>query len=147
MVTVNMFNPYYVKISSKYIHVLLEEKCFTITIEDKQYEFVPDNAKEIKIDRKTKKIVNTEAIFAFYNEDDTFYITMKELIDLPDFLIKLYFITKPYMEQKKLEDKTTIQDKTDVIIDELERMNVKRLIDKALDERDEETFKQLLKKL
>lgn len=147
MLSVKMFHPYYVKISSDYIHVLLAEKCFSILIDEKQFEFIPEKDKEIKINRNSNRIVNKEAIFVFHHDEEQFDISMKELMDLPDFLIKLFFITKPYMGQKYEEEKVALHQNTDYIIEELEYLNVKRLIDKALDERDEAAFYNLLEKL
>ncbi|WP_047980853.1 IDEAL domain-containing protein [Ornithinibacillus contaminans] len=141
MVTVKLLKPYCIKTELDHIHVLLEQEYFTISIENEIYQFVPVKAKEFVINRRTKKIENLDATFAFKKDNKLFYLTMNELINLPDFLIKLYFITKPHLDMKRTEN---INDNIDVIIDELEHLNVKRLIDRALDERNEEAFYDLL---
>ena len=68
---------------------------------------------------------------------------MTKLIYHPDFLDQVNRIAKPYYFKDSQDDligKTEIN----LIIDELEQQNKKRLIDKALDERDEELFYKLL---
>ncbi|SET08709.1 IDEAL domain-containing protein [Oceanobacillus limi] len=147
MVIVNLLEPYSINKDAEYLYVQLEKHCFSISIEDEAYDFVPVKANQIKIDRETKKIQDVDAAFAFQNEHNTVYITMEELINIPDFLIKLYFITKPYFDDNVEFEETNVNDDVEIIIDELEQQNVKRLIDKALDERDEEQFHKLLKLL
>src|SRR5699024_11636653 len=62
------------------------------------------------------------------------YMSMSELISLPDFLYHIHAITEPYFvdhpEIKKAHEHHSV-------IDELEQINIKRLIARALDERDE----------
>ncbi|MEN2768712.1 IDEAL domain-containing protein [Ornithinibacillus xuwenensis] len=141
MVTVKLLKPYCIKTDLDYIHVFLEQEHFTISIENETYHFVPTKAKEFVINRRTKKIENLDAIFAFRKDNKIFSLSMNELIGLPDFLIKLYFIAKPHLANDKAK---AMDDKIDIIMDELEQQNVKRLIDKALDERNEEAFYDLI---
>ena len=147
MVTVKMLKPYYIKADAKHVRVILAYQYFSILIKDQLYHFVPIEAKEIKIDRKTKKIVNVEARFSFQKGKDIIYIKMTELISLPDFLIQLYFIVESYYAQDKMECDTESSPENIAIIKELERLNVMRYIDKALDERDDKAFYSLVKLL
>lgn len=141
MVTVKVLKPYCIKTDAENIYILLDEDNFTISINDVVCQYIPIKSKEIIINRYTKKIENLDAIFAFKQEELIFHLSMSELINIPDFLIKLYFITRPHMEYKQTE---VLHEDIDVIIDELERQNIKRLIDKALDERNEEAFYDLI---
>lgn len=149
MVTVKLLKPYYIKMSSEYIRIILAYQYFTLIINGKVYHFVPIKGKEIRINRKTKQVVNTETKFAFQKEKDIIYITVKKLTTLSDFMMQLDRIIKPYYEQPLLEDRETVKRKkeTDKIIKELEFENLKRLIDKALDEKDQKAFEQLVKLL
>ena len=149
MLTVKMLKPYYIKADSKYVQVILAYQYFSVLINDNVYHFIPREAKEIKIDRQTKKIVNVGAKFAFQKGKDIIHIAMTDLISLPDFLIQLHFIVESYyakgLLENSIEKKTNV--KMDTIIKELEQLNVKRLIDKSLDERDREAFAELVKLL
>lgn len=147
MVTVKMLKPYYIKSDHQHVRVILAYQYFSIVIKKQVYHFVPMDAKEIIINKKTKKIVNVEARFAFQKGKDIIYISMTELITLPDFLIQLYFIVESYYAQNKIEHKEEPNPELDQIIKRLEQQNIKRLIDKALDERDSKKFHLLVKML
>ena len=147
MLTVKMLKPYYVKVDREYVRLILGYQYFTVFMNDAEYEFIPTESKEIKINRRTRKIENIEDKFAFQKGTDVIYITMNELIYLPDFMIHLYDIAKPYYTRDIDAKQQEEDDMNEAIIDELERLNVKRMIDKALDERDEESFYTLLKML
>ncbi|HLR08859.1 MAG TPA: IDEAL domain-containing protein [Bacillota bacterium] len=143
LVSVKTLKPYYIKTTDQTIRVILAYQYFSMCINNQVYHFVPIEAKEIHINRKTRKIENVAARFAFQKGKDVVYMTMTELISLPEFLNHLNTICEPYYKTRE----TNAEDDTDVseIIDELEYLNVKRLIDKALDERDREAFEKLVK--
>lgn len=147
MVTVKMLKPYYIKTDAYKMRVILAYQYFSILISKEVYHFVPLENSEIVIDRKTKRIVNIDYRFAFQKGKDLIYFTVSELISLPDFLIQLYFIVESYdaRTQKGLQHKPNQE--TEFIIKELERMNVKKLIDHALDKKDEKLFYSLVKLL
>ncbi len=146
MVTVKMLKPYYIKADADYVRVILAYQYFSVIINQQVYQFIPVEAKEIRIDRKTRKVKNLEAKFAFQKGKEVVYVSMSELISLPDFLEQLHAIAEPYYK-KDVMDQSDAENENAVIIAELERMNLKRLIDKALDDRDEESFNQLIKLL
>src|SRR5690625_3726126 len=141
MVTVKMLKPYYIKMSEEYVRVILAYQYFSIVIHNQVYQFVPMEEKEIRISRRTQEVVNTDATFAFQRGKDIIYVTMKKLISLPDFLIQLHSIVQPYYEQPISDDESS--ENSEDVIKQLERLNVKRLIDKALDEKDENAFYSL----
>ncbi len=141
-----MLKPYYIKEDDEYIRIVLAYQYFAVFINNKVYQFVPVEAKEIRINRKTQKVENIEAKFAFQKGKEIIYIPMAELVSLPDFLIQLHSIAEPYYVQEK---KKTVEHDNEIamIIDELEQRNIKRLIDKALDKWDEQSFRSLVKLL
>src|SRR5699024_2779441 len=145
MVTVKLLKPYYIKMNSEYIRVILAYQYFSLIINKKVYHFIPIEGQEILVNRNTKQVVNTETKFAFQNGKDIVYLTMKKLTTLDDFMNQLDDIIKPYydhtLKRKKYEEK--IDEQTELMIVELEKKNVFRLIDKALDEKDEEMFNYL----
>lgn len=143
MVTVKMLKPYYIKADAEYVRVILAYQYFSVIINQQVYQFIPVEAKEIRIDRSTRKVKNIDANFAFQKGKDVVYVSMSELITLPDFMEQLHAIAEPYYK-KDTKEKKDPEDESAAIIYELEQMNLKRLIDKALDERDEIAFKQLV---
>ncbi|HLR52110.1 MAG TPA: IDEAL domain-containing protein [Candidatus Avamphibacillus sp.] len=146
MITLKILTPYHIKVSEEYIHLKLEHQFFSIYINDEEYQFVPNESKEIIVNRKTGEIFNTDATFAFQKVEEVVYIPMSKLIYHPHFLNQVFQIAKPYYQK---EEKTRDVDKAeiDLIILELEQQNKRRLIDKALDNRDEELFYKLIQML
>lgn len=149
MVTVRMLKPYYIKADENYIRVILAYQYFSVFINKEVYQFIPIEAKEIRLHRKNQKIVNTEARFAFQKGKDIIYIAMTELISLPDFLSELYSIVEQYYAQNIVEDEHEDEPniESDLVVKELEKLNLNRLIDRALDERDAQAFYSLTKLL
>lgn len=149
MVSVKLLKPYYIKMNSEYIRVILAYQYFSLFINKQVYHFVPIEGQEILVNRRTKKVVNTETKFAFQRGKDVIYITMKKLTSLVDFMDQLEEIIQPYYEpetkDKSLVDQSDkdLNDITALIIKELEVQNIKRLIDKALDAQDEKSFYEL----
>lgn len=143
VVTVKELKPYHIKADSAKLYVIVSPPYFTVYINKEEYQFVPMKAREIIVNRRTKLIENLEAEFAFQKGENIIYITMSELILMPDFVILLDSIAAPFY----IRTTEQINEENDIIIDELERLNKIRLIDKALDERDEDTFYTLLKLL
>src|SRR5690625_5956833 len=58
LVTLKILRPYHIKVNEKYVHLRLENQFFTIYLNGEEYQFIPIEAKEIRVDRETKKIDN-----------------------------------------------------------------------------------------
>ncbi|WP_164218300.1 IDEAL domain-containing protein [Virgibacillus sp. YIM 98842] len=144
MLAFKTFKPYHLEANDDYLYLVLAKSDFTILINNKEYQFIPLKAKKIKINLTNGQVDNPNDIFAFQRDNDIIYITLTRFLQMTDFLVELHRIAKPYCypERKFYE----IYDH-EMVIDELERLNIKRLIDRALDERDRDSFYQLLKKL
>ena len=149
MVSVKLLKPYYIKMNSDYIRIILAYQYFSLLIDKKVYHFVPIEGQEILVDRRTKEVVNTDTKFAFQKGKEIIYITMKKLTSLVDFMDQLEEIIKPYFDKPLVvrEKDKVLREQTEKIIKELEIQNIKRLIDKSLDEGDQETFKSLVRLL
>lgn len=140
-----MLKPYYIKTEDEYVRVILAYQYFALFINEKVYQFVPTKAKEIRINRRTKKVVNIDALFAFQKGKDVIQVAMSELISISDFIEQLNEIAKPYYMDESTEENCDPKNENAIIIGELEYENVKRLIDKALDARDKTEFEKLVK--
>ena len=143
MVTVKMLKPYYIKTEETHVRIILAYQYFSVLINRKVYQFIPVEANEIRIDRRTKKVVNTEAVFAFQNGKDVVNLPMSKLISLPDFLKQLDAIAESYYIQENEVSISIMEEELAILIDEMERNNIMRLIDLALDRRDKQAFDRL----
>src|SRR5690625_739331 len=124
MVTVKLLKPYYIKMSENYIRVILAYQYFSLLINNQVYHFIPVEGKEIRINRKTKQVVNTETKFAFQKGNDTIYITMKKLTSLTDFMDQLTNIVEPYYKDEINEVEN---EENRLLLKELENNNILRL--------------------
>lgn len=139
-----ILKPCQVQVNRDYVFIFLKSRCFTVEINNKIYEFIPKKETRVIVNRKTGKIVNSDALLAFERDNCLVYKAISELTFMPEFLIEIYYIAKPYYKENQTKG---LAYETDIIIKELERMNVKRLIDQALDDKDEKRFYKLLKYL
>jgi len=139
-----MLNPCQVQVNQDNIFILLKDSCFTMEIDQHIYEFVAQKESKVIVNRETGKIENTDSTMAFKKDDDLVYIAMSELTLMPEFLIEIYYVAKPYYKDKQ---KSSLATETDRIISQLEQQNIKRLIDRALDEKNEKEFYELIKYL
>src|SRR5690625_1497748 len=101
-----MLKPYYIKADDNYVRVVLAYQYFSVVIDEKVYQFVPLEAKEIRMNRRTQRIENTEAKFAFQKGKEIIYINMTKLISLPDFLVQIHALTKTYFIQGRIEHRS-----------------------------------------
>ncbi|WP_042142610.1 IDEAL domain-containing protein [Paucisalibacillus sp. EB02] len=145
MISVKMLKPYYIKADDQFVRIILAYQYFSVVINKIVYQFIPIEGKEIRINRRTRKVENVGSRFAFQKGKEIIYLTMTELITLPDFLTQLHNIAKPYYNTG--QEINEVNAEIELVMEELVKINIKRLIDKALDERDEETFRKLVKLL
>lgn len=147
VLTIKSLKPYRITYDEKYIYITLAYRHFDVFINNAVYQFIPIEAKVVQLDRYTRKITNTNVRFAFQKENKIVYVQMADLMVLPQFLHGLNRMINRFFEKKLFKELDSKTDNNDLIIYELERENIKRLIDRALDEKDEKKFKQLVKQL
>ncbi|UOQ94442.1 IDEAL domain-containing protein [Halobacillus shinanisalinarum] len=146
MLNVKMLKPYYVKEDKRFIRIVLAYQYFSLFIDEELYQFIPKESREIIIDRKRKRVHNVFDIFVFQRGKRIVYVSVADLLELPDFLTHLHSITSPYY-QEDVEDIIEENHDISVIIEELEKSNLQRLIDQSLDIRDQEAFTSLTETL
>ncbi|GAA0285788.1 ERCC4-related helicase [Gracilibacillus halotolerans] len=137
MPTIKTFKPYYVKDDGDHIRVVLAYQYFSIVINEIVYHFVPLEAREIRINRITQKVENKNDIFVFQNGKKYESISVANLMRIKDFQLHLASILSPYMVLTKMD---VTHDEINAVIMELEKSNIHRLIDQALDEKNEADF-------
>ncbi|MFC7321836.1 hypothetical protein [Halobacillus campisalis] len=142
MLNIKMLKPYYVKEDNRFIRIVLAYQYFSLFIDDELYQFIPMESREIIIDRKSKRVHNVFDIFVFQRGKRIVYISVADLLKLPEFLTHLHSITSPY-EAEIIDEVKESEDQIDSIVSYLEKQNLRRLIDKAIDCSDKKTFVEL----
>ncbi|UFT98577.1 IDEAL domain-containing protein [Radiobacillus kanasensis] len=144
MLSVKMLKPYYIKEEDESLRVVLAYQYFSLLLDDKVYQFVPLESREIRVNRNTQKVENQDDIFVFQRGKEYSRVALADLLKLNDFLTNLNAIIDPYMNN----DRTLIQEEdVDQVIAQLEEENIKRLIDDALEKKDRERFMALTDQL
>ncbi|WP_407271070.1 IDEAL domain-containing protein [Radiobacillus sp. PE A8.2] len=142
MLSVKMFKPYYIKEETDHIRVVLAYQYFSLSLDDQVYQFVPLEAREIRINRKTQEVENQGDVFVFQKGKEYSRVTLSELLKLKDFKTRLSSIIHPYING----DKTPIEkDEINEVVEQLEKENLKRLIDQTLEDRNYQAFKKYTK--
>ncbi|MFC2947276.1 IDEAL domain-containing protein [Virgibacillus sediminis] len=141
-VTVDFPKACFIKTFPRHIHVMLAAADITAIIDGTDFKFIPIHSNEIRINRKTKQIENKDELYAFQKGTDIINLTMTELISIPGFLPQLHRLVESYFHKPRVEEEMRRQE-TEELIELLEKDNIKRLINIALDERDEPAFMEL----
>ncbi|MBA2175540.1 IDEAL domain-containing protein [Halobacillus locisalis] len=143
MLNIKMLKPYYVKEDKRFIRVVLAYQYFSLFIDQELYQFVPMESREIIIDRSRKRVHNVFDIFVFQRGKKMVYVSVADLLALPEFIKQLGSIVSPYYDDdEQLEGQESMEEVNEIIV-ELERENLRRLIDRAIDEEDRERFQIL----
>jgi len=147
MLSIKNLKPYKVSKDEKYIYVTLAYRHFDILMQGETFQFIPIEATTIQLSRYTRQVINQSARFAFQRENKIIYIKMSSLIILPMFMESINKIADNYLKRKASQNNQNSNSKLDLIFYELERENIKRLIDQALDRKCEYEFNMLVKQL
>ncbi|MFQ3545420.1 hypothetical protein Q7A53_15155 [Halobacillus rhizosphaerae] len=137
---VKMLKPYYVKEDERFIRVVLAYQYFSLLIDEELYQFVPMEAREIIIDRERNRVHNVFDIFVFQRGKNMIYVSVGDLLKMPDFLARLNSIISPFIKEQEVAGES---EETREIIKELEKNNLRRLIDQAIDKEDQTAFTNL----
>ncbi|QDP41301.1 IDEAL domain-containing protein [Radiobacillus deserti] len=144
MLSVKMLKPYYIKEEDECLRVVLAYQYFSLLLDNKVYQFVPLESREIRVNRDTQKVENQDDIFVFQRGKEYSRVALADLLKLNDFLTNLNAIIDPYINN----DRTLIKEAdVDEVIAQLEKENLKRLIDEALEKNDQEQFITLTNQL
>ncbi|ELK44545.1 IDEAL domain-containing protein [Halobacillus sp. ACCC02827] len=145
MLNIKMLKPYYVKEDKRFIRVVLAYQYFSLFIDNELYQFIPMESREIIIDRNKKRVHNVFDIFVFQRGKKMVYVSVTDLLQLPEFITHLHTIVSPYYEEG-IEISQQSSREVKELIRELEKNNLRRLIDRAIDEQDEDAFHLLTEK-
>lgn len=147
MIQVQFMKPFYTKVNGKTLRLVFAYQYFSIVKDDELYHFVPVEGKEMIIDLDTKQIENLSEIFVFQRGNRFIRLPLYQLL----LISNVHEHLSPILEKaSNNEDQLNIlpsdkeESEVQKMIRHLEEQNLNRLIDKALEMRDEKRFYQLL---
>lgn len=147
MIQVQFMKPFYTKVNGKTLRLVFAYQYFSIVKDDELYHFVPVEGKEMIIDLDTKQIENLSEIFVFQRGNRFIRLPLYQLL----LISNVHEHLSPILEKaSNNEDQLNIlpsdkeESEVQKMIRHLEEQNLNRLIDHALEARDEKRFYELL---
>ncbi|MER1998733.1 MAG: IDEAL domain-containing protein [Lysinibacillus sp.] len=150
MITVQFMKPFYTKVSGSKLRLVFAYQYFSIIKDDEVYHFIPIEGKEMIVNLNTMQVENLSEVFVFQRGN--------RFIRLP--LYQLMLVSNVHEYLKPILEDTAVDEKFDGALEEapmeaeivelifsLEEANLTRLIDNALEERNEELFYDLMTQL
>jgi len=149
MIQVQFMKPFYTKVNGKTLRLVFAYQYFSIVKDDELYHFVPVEGKEMIVDLETKQIENLSEIFVFQRGNRFIRLPLYQLLlisNVHDHLTPILDQATTLDEKVSVVPKEEIESEMQKMIRELEKQNLERLIDQALEERDEKRFLELTAK-
>ncbi|QCR31450.1 IDEAL domain-containing protein [Lysinibacillus sp. SGAir0095] len=146
MIQVQFMKPFYTKVNGKTLRLVFAYQYFSIVKDDELYHFVPVEGKEMIIDLETKQIENLSEIFVFQRGNRFIRLPLYQLLlisNVHEHLTPILNNATTAEESVNLVPKEKIESEMQKMIRELEEHNLERLIDQALENRDEKRFYEL----
>jgi hypothetical protein len=147
MIQVQFMKPFYTKVNGNTLRLVFAYQYFSIVKDDELYHFVPVEGKEMIVDLSTKQIENLSEIFVFQRGNRFIRLPLYQLLlisNIHDHLSPILDQATTKEESENPQPKEEDESETQQMIRQLEERNLERLIDHALETRDEKRFYELL---
>ncbi|RKQ17744.1 IDEAL domain-containing protein [Ureibacillus endophyticus] len=147
MIQVQFMKPFYTKVTGKNLRLVFAYQYFSIVKDDELYHFVPVEGKEMIVNLETKQIENLSEIFVFQRGNRFIRMPLYQLLlisNVHEHLSPILDKASTHEETINLLPKDEEVSEVQKLIRRFEEDNINRLIDEALEQRDEKRFYQLL---
>ena len=140
MILVQLMKPFYTKYEGNSIKMVFAYQYFSIRKDDELFHFIPVEGKEIILNAQTLQVENLSEVFVFQKGNRFIRLPLYQLLLVSDIHSHLQTILE---EANQIDTKEVSIEGTEEIIQLLEQQNRERMIDFALETRDEVLFNQL----
>lgn len=137
--------PFYLKVGDVNARIGFGYKAITVLNEGEGYDFIPIEAKEIVVNTVTKEVLNLSDVFVFQRAHRFLRLPVYQLLLISDIGVYLHPIVED-LTNTAIATVTPVKARAELtedvggLIAEIEIAHLHLGINKALDERDEETF-------
>ena len=142
MILVQLMKPFYTKYEGNSIKMAFAYQYFSIRKDDELFHFIPVEGKEIILNAQTLQVENLSEVFVFQKGNRFIRLPLYQLLLVSDIHTHLQTILE---EANQIDTKEVSIEGTKEVIQQLELQNLERMIDFALETRNEALFNQLLK--
>lgn len=150
MLNILLMKPSHIKFTCNNLRLIFAYQHFSIEKDGETYNFIPIEDKEIRINLHTFSVENLDSVFVFQYGNRYIRLPLRELLMVKNINLYLMPIMKKVLKDfEDLKQKQTKMDevlckKTHQTIAQLERDNLLRLINEALDNRNQAEFERLV---
>lgn len=148
MISVQFMKPFYTKVSGTKLRLVFAYQYFSITKDEEVFHFIPIEGKEIIVNLNTMQVENLSEVFVFQRGNRFIRLPLYQLLlvsNVHDHLMPILETAsdhQPNAQPKEVEANPEVVS----IIRALEEKNLERLIDYALENRNEALFYDLTHK-
>lgn len=148
MIHVQFMKPFYTKVSGTKLRLVFAYQYFSVTKDDEVFHFIPIEGKEIIVNLNTMQVENLSEVFVFQRGNRFIRLPLYQLLLISNVHDHLMPILEGASVQQLSVPLLDIETNPEVenIIRILEEANLARLIDHALEDRNEALFYDLMHK-
>lgn len=143
MMQLEHLQPYAIIEDGPFLRIIFDHSYVTLNVDEETYQFIPSESCEIFINKDLNKVHNLFDVFTFESGKEVLHVTVIDLMHMKEFRSELYGIIHSFYEKRTTIPAAAVQE----VLQELERENILRLIDRAIDEGEEAAFVELTNRL
>ncbi len=143
MLHVQLMKPFYSKLEGVKMKLVFAYQYFSVRKDDELFHFIPVEGKEIIINMNTYQVENLSEVFVFQKGNRFIRLPLYQLLLVSDIHEHLQTILK-HGQTEDGEPNNEVKEEATEFISLLEEANRSRMIDYALETRDESLFNRLL---
>ncbi|SDJ23146.1 IDEAL domain-containing protein [Salimicrobium halophilum] len=143
MMQLEHLQPYAIVDDGPFLRIIFDHSYVRLNVDEETYQFIPSESSEIFINKDLNKVHNLFDVFTFESGEEVLHMTVIDLMHIKQFRSELHQIIHSFYEKRTTIPATEVT----TIIEELEKENIHRLIDEAIDKGDEASFLELTNRL
>lgn len=147
MIQVEFMKPFYTKMTGTKLRLVFAYQYFSITKEEEVFHFIPIEGKEIIVDLNSMQVENLSEVFVFQRGNRFVRLPLYQLLLVSNVHEYLLPIIENVSDKVKPSENELVQEfneEVESIVRTLEEHNLSRLIDDALESRNEALFHDLI---
>ena len=147
MIQVQFMKPFYTKMTGTKLRLVFAYQYFSITKEEEIFHFIPIEGKEMIIDLNSMQVENLSEVFVFQRGNRFVRLPLYQLLlvsNVHEYLMPLIEEVSNQVRPAESEKQYQFNEEVENIVRNLEEHNLTRLIDDALEARNEALFHDLM---
>ena len=147
MIQVQFMKPFYTKTSGTKLRLVFAYQYFSITKDEEIFHFIPIEGKEMIVDLNTMQVENLSEVFVFQRGNRFVRLPLYQLLlvsNVHEHLMPIIESVSSHVKPVQPEVVNEFNEEVESIVRALEEDNLARLIDDALEARNEALFHNLM---